>query len=245
MGTAQDLISRSLRTLGAVASGETPTAQESTDALDVLNDLLESWRLDSLLVYAIDRQVFAHTANTASYTIGSGGTWNVTRPVRIERAFFQDTTVSPALELPYHLLTDDEYEQLRIKGVTSSWPLSLYYDQAYPLGNVVLWPVPSTNNNTILYLWHVLGPIASLATTVDMPPGYRRALVYNLALELAVIPEYSTQGATAGLAKLAQESKAALQDINAETPILSLDEAITGPAGSGWNIYSDSSNYRA
>src|SRR5437899_828707 len=147
MATALTLISRALRLIGAFAAGEAIPAADAQDALAVLNDLLDAWRLEALLVYAIDRDVFALSAGVSAYTIGTGGTWNTSRPVRIEQAFFQDTTVSPVLELPMTILTDQEYESIRVKGTSSTWPLALYYDQNYPLGTVTLYPVPSRVNN--------------------------------------------------------------------------------------------------
>lgn len=43
MATAEDLIVSSIRLMGVLESGEVPTTQEKTDALEVLNDLLASW----------------------------------------------------------------------------------------------------------------------------------------------------------------------------------------------------------
>lgn len=45
MATARQLISRSLRMLGVLASGEEPAAPDADDALMVLNDMLRSYVL--------------------------------------------------------------------------------------------------------------------------------------------------------------------------------------------------------
>ena len=50
--TALQLITNSMRLLGAVASGETPTTDEQNDALVVLNDLLDSCNNKGLVVFA-------------------------------------------------------------------------------------------------------------------------------------------------------------------------------------------------
>lgn len=48
MATARDLITMSLRTLGVLHSGETPSAEEADDALDTLNQLMNSWRYEGI-----------------------------------------------------------------------------------------------------------------------------------------------------------------------------------------------------
>ena len=56
--TVRDLINGSFRLLGTLASGEQATAAEAADALASLNSLLDSWKLEALLVYAILPQTF-------------------------------------------------------------------------------------------------------------------------------------------------------------------------------------------
>lgn len=44
MATAQDLIARTLRLIGAIEGGEDPSAAEAADGLDALNEMLHGWR---------------------------------------------------------------------------------------------------------------------------------------------------------------------------------------------------------
>ena len=44
MATAQEMINRALRMTGVLADGETATAAQSVDALNVLNEMLYAWR---------------------------------------------------------------------------------------------------------------------------------------------------------------------------------------------------------
>lgn len=240
MPTALSLIERSLRLCGILGAGETLPAEEAEDALTVLNDMLDAWRLESLLVYNLDRQVFPLTPGVQMYTIGVGGVWNVPRPVRIDHAFFQDISSEPRLELPIYIMTDDEYQSLRVKTVSSTWPQALYYNPQYPIGQVIVYPVPTLPNNVVLYLWSVLGQIASVSTVVDFPPGYRRAVQYCLARELAA--EYG-KTLSPDVVALALESKGRVKDLNADTPVQVMDSAMTG-ANATFNIYADDYNWR-
>jgi hypothetical protein len=84
--TAGELIKSSLRLIGAIGTSEVPTADEFTDALNALNDLLETWSTQNLAVYGSADVTFNTVAGTATYTIGPTGAWVTDRPVRINDA---------------------------------------------------------------------------------------------------------------------------------------------------------------
>lgn len=48
MATALDVITRALKRLRVISSGEVPTAEESADCLEALNDMLFEWRIDGI-----------------------------------------------------------------------------------------------------------------------------------------------------------------------------------------------------
>jgi hypothetical protein len=76
--TAQDLILGALRRINVYAPGETLGASEAADGLTLLNELLDSWSSEHLLVFASDENIFTLTSNQVRYTIGnySGGTFS-------------------------------------------------------------------------------------------------------------------------------------------------------------------------
>lgn len=69
--SANDIIIGALRNLNVLASGETPTTTEINDALQVLNDMLESWSIEHLLVFAQTEYRFNWTPGQYQYTIGN------------------------------------------------------------------------------------------------------------------------------------------------------------------------------
>lgn len=78
--TAQDIITGALRNINVLAAGETPSPSDSSDALQVLNDLLESWSIDHLNVYSVVENILTFTPGQYQYTIGNpvGGTFGGT-----------------------------------------------------------------------------------------------------------------------------------------------------------------------
>lgn len=233
--TARSLITRSLRDLGALAVGETATAEEASDALTSLNELLEAWSLERLMVYHIAEVTKTLTASTASYTIGAGGSINTARPLRIENAVLRDAN---NLDIPVRLLTRQEYAGIYLKQTTSTYPYWLYYDNNYNAsgyGTITVWPVPSTSDKTLrLWLWQPLSNVATLDTTINLPPGYTRALRSGLAIELAA--EYG-RDVPESLAVVALESKAAIKMQLAEGVVqeMRFDSRLLGETGRYWD----------
>jgi len=73
MTTPLDIITRSLKDIGALAAGEVPTADEAQDAFDLLNDLLEQWSNENMMTFYKSEIVFPVVQNQIQYTIGSMG----------------------------------------------------------------------------------------------------------------------------------------------------------------------------
>lgn len=68
-----DIISGSLRAIGALAAGETVDAITAQDCLGMLNDLLDMWSNEHLAVYYTTEMIFPLTVNQYQYTVGPLG----------------------------------------------------------------------------------------------------------------------------------------------------------------------------
>lgn len=229
--TGRDLVSASLRLLGVLASGETPSASEATDGLSALNRLIDSWSNESLLIPNKVREVFPFVSSKAAYTMGPGGDFNTTRPQRIENALLQVTGGSAPVEIPMHLLTEDQYANILLKGMVSNMPLYAYAEGTYPLETINFYPVPATSYNVVLYSWKPISEIATLDTVISLPPGYERALNFNLAVDLS--PEFGKQ-LPETVAALAIESKSVIKRMNSKPRYLRVDRALSAKS-SVWN----------
>ena len=68
-----DIITRALKDIGAIASGETPTPEEAQDAFDLLLDMLDQWSNESMMVFYKTEIIFPITQSQYLYTIGPSG----------------------------------------------------------------------------------------------------------------------------------------------------------------------------
>ena len=65
-----DIVSRALKDIGALESGEVPTASAAQDAFDMLNDLVDQWSNEDMMVYNTTEIIFPLIAGQVQYTIG-------------------------------------------------------------------------------------------------------------------------------------------------------------------------------
>ncbi len=230
--TVRSLATASLVEIGVLAAGETMVTADATTALDALNALVDQFKAERLQIHTTTRTVWSIVASTQDYTLGTGGTINVARPVYIAHVALQDTTDSPVSEAPLNEMTDAAWQAVSQKTVTSPEPTDYYYNPTYPLGTLSLYPTPTgTTLQGVLYAPAAIAEFATLDTSVALPPGYRRMLIKNLALELCA--PYDRQP-TALLVRQALEATQVVKRSNVRPVdmVFSPDALIGGGKGS-------------
>lgn len=222
--TAGDQINRALRLLGVLAEGETPSAETSADALMALNQMLDSWSTERLSVYATLEQVVTWPSGQAVRTLGPSGNLPGTnvRPVAVEDStFYRD---AEGTDHPVQIISEAEYNTLSDKTVTGD-PYLLVVNPTHPNIELTVYPVPSRALD-----WHIVSPqvlteVATLATVFALPPGYLRALTYNLAMELA--PEFGVEPSPQ-VQRIAMVSKRDLKRLNESKDVMSFPPELVG-----------------
>lgn len=177
MSTVNDIVSAACRQLGF-----TPTANEAADALKALNLLLVSLASSSYGLHQTARESFSLTSGKESYTIGPGGDFDTSQPVRIISAFTRTGGIDYAIES--HQLTAEEYAALAQK-TRGGRPEKYFFERGATAGTVVFYPSPDSAYTLHLYSHKPLAQYSSLSDTIVLPPEYEPALKYNLAVELA------------------------------------------------------------
>jgi hypothetical protein len=223
MATALDIILRARRLLNAHGVGETLDTELANDGLEALNAMLESWSIDGLLVYAIQSNTFTLTG-AQTYTIGTGGTFNMARPDRIEAAY---TTVN-GTDYPLTIINNDQWNDIAVKNLTSTYAEYIKYEPFMPLGTLSVYP--KSNGAITLNTYQPLQAFETLTEVLVLPRGYERALAFNLAIEISAEAQ---KPVSREVMMIASTSKAALQRINAENDELQIDPVLLGISARG------------
>ena len=222
--TAGDQINGALRLLGVLAEGETPSAATSQDALNALNQMIDSWNTERLAVFSTQDQVFSWLPGFISRTLGPTGDFVGNRPILLDDStYFKD----PASGISYgiKIINQQQYDGIAVKTVTSTYPQVIWVNMSYPDIEMYIYPVP-----TKVLEWHFvsveeLTQPALLSTALAFPPGYLRAFRYNLACEFA--PEFGIEPSPT-VSRIAMASKRNLKRINNPDDIMSLPYSIVG-----------------
>lgn len=187
MATALDLITESYDLLNHPGDGQDLSAKDAQNALEVLNRLLDSLTLRRLIPYYVQQETFNLVDGTNSYTIGSGGDFNTTRPNRILHATLNSGGNNYSMEQ----INYDQWMDVFTKGNKSSLPYWFYYEKNNPLAKIYIYETPNNSSSTITIASEKTFGNYALTDTVSLPPGYDRMIIYNLAKEL--YPKFPTE----------------------------------------------------
>lgn len=224
MATAGDQINGALRLLGVLAEGETPSAETSQDALNALNQMIDSWNTERLTVFSTEDQVETWPPGAISRTFGPTGDIVGDRPILVDDStYFRD----PASGISYglKLINQQQYNGIAVKTVTSTYPQVLWVNMTYPNIEMYVYPVPTKVLEFHIVSVRPLSQPANLATELTFPPGYLRCFRYNLACEIA--PEFGVEPSPQ-VQRIAMTSKRNLKRINNPDDIMALPYSIVG-----------------
>jgi hypothetical protein len=153
--------------------------------------MLDGWATQSLYAYVKQRVTGTVTGQTATI----GPVIDVLfppdfvldpRPVRIEEGSF--FTVD-GVDYPITPVTVEQYNEISQKAATSIGPSWVYLQAGVPTGTLYFYPVSGAA--VTLLCEQQITEFANLTTDYELPQGYKRALVYSFAEEIA--PHYEVK----------------------------------------------------
>ena len=160
--TARDIITLALKEAGVLGVGQTALAEDINDCFVLLNRMMAQWQQKRRIVPSLyDIATLGNGAK--SNPIGPGQFWNAQRPSKVQAAYFLQTgngipTTGPdAVSFPLiPVFSYENYAQLALKQL-KSWPQYFFYDNAFPNGNVYIWPIPDATYEVHLILKSPIG----------------------------------------------------------------------------------------
>lgn len=199
--TVLDIISDALIEVGIKGPDDPVEPDVGQWAFRKANYLLDTWATSKKYVYASVFTDYVLPANlpvaadgSAKATIGPspGATYfAIQRPVKILSASAIINNTTPPVLAPLNINDNQWWAGVTLPGITSMYPTDLFYNPAWPDGELYLWPISNTNFGLRLETWVLLNQFASITdplggpgSTLTLPPGYRNAIMLSLAESL-------------------------------------------------------------
>ena len=240
MSTVLDLVTRSFQALGVYDPGETLDDADAELGLNVANDMLDSWSNESLTTYEVLEQSAPLVPGKQSYTIGPGGDFNMTRPIRIIEgpgsAYVQDENGN---NYGMEVVSRKKWNLYgnRSNVVTSNFPDVLFYDPQMPLGIISVMPYPLLAYTMFWDSYLQFTEFSSLTQTITLPPGYNLAIWTNLAGMLK--PFFVDAQIDPLIQGMAMTSKGNIKRSNMRIRQTRFDSAVVARGGLSYNIWTD------
>ena len=234
--TPLNIILLALKDCGAIGVGQSPRAEDVSDAMTKLNQMVAEWSRKRWLVYELIESYLTSTG-AQSYTIGPNAQIPVSpRPNSISSAFFRQN-INGGLPIDYPLeiiLAREDYNKIALKTMPA-FSSFLFYDSGFPVGNIYTWPVlPATTYELHVTYKKDLAQFTALNQTISMPLEYINAMQWNLALRLCPTYQLDPSELLVGLAK---DALNAIRGANPQVGRLSMPSDLVRRGN--YNIYSD------
>lgn len=234
MPTASDLINRALYKVGIASIGDSIDSADAESAKDSLNDMLEQWSLEDLMIYYTQIESLSLVAGTSSYTLGPTGTLVTVRPIEIISAQLRDTG---GLDSDLGVVSFDTYQREIQKATNQTLPSLVSYQPTNPDGTLYIWPTPSSGLTCRLQTAKQFSTVTNLDDSVTLPIGYSEAIVYNLAERLCI--DSGRKDLLEGIMEIASKSKLNIKRKNDKKNIMSFDPMFLPQRNSRYNVYTD------
>lgn len=240
MPTGTDIVTYALKKAGVLGVGRNASAQDTTDGLADLNDMLAEWNTQRWMIWDLLLLGFVSDGRVTSYTIGPGGDFNVARrPDRLESGFLRQLVQSGLdVDTPIQIIPSaEEYDRLSLKELTS-FSLYAFLDSSWPLGRIYIYPWPNASQYQLFFrLKNVLPIVTSFTDLSTIPDHYISAIKFNLARRMR---QAYGKGITPDteLNNLARNSLDVVKSSNIQIPELVMPKVLT-MLSSTYNILSD------
>lgn len=227
--TAADLINDALQAIVQYSPADTVDANDSALALRTLNRMLDSWSAERIMVPVIKTDNFALVAAQANYAT----TLLSARPIALEPACYVKD--GNGVQYPLQTMSRAQYNGIAYPAAPGI-PSRIFLDPGVAAGTMYFYTTPIGGLTAYITYVSPLTTFAATSDVVTLPPGYERAIVNNLALDLA---PYFNAEIPQSLAVIAGDSKMAIAQVNAfnMNRELSVAQAPLGwqsPAGFNW-----------
>jgi hypothetical protein len=218
--TVKRMIALAMEEIGALdgAFSEEPTAAETVRVHTRLDFMLGLWSASSLMVRGTIQEAFPLVAGQAFYTIGIGGQFNTSKPIRVTGGFVRDQY---NYDTPITTFTKLEYDGFQDKLLSPARPIGVCYDpgptqQTSQMGGIyVYYPADNSGPYTLFLEQYKALTSVGINDILCFEDPYLLAIMYCLA-EIIWRPFHGSAPIPQDITRHAKEAKQTIKAWNHE-----------------------------
>lgn len=181
--TPERIIHFAYEDAGKTQEGDSPNSEQIARGMERLNDLINMWQTQGLKLWTLTDQSITLVAGTQAYTMYSGGSVVITKPMRILSGYFLDTSNN---RRPIYPISWEEW--MRLPQVTQTGPISQFLvEKLFDRLKVSFWLTPDATaalGTVHLLIQQQITNFSGLTETMMFPQEWFMALRWGLADDL-------------------------------------------------------------
>lgn len=182
-GTADRIIRQALTNCGLLQEGDDPSSELIADCTNRLNDIINMWQIAGIKLWTLVDQSVTLVNGQATYTLKPSGSVNITKPLRIDYAYYLDSSSNSRPLLGP--LSWEEY--LALSNRTQTGSINSYFvNKLQSEIDVTVWPVPDATAATgtlHLLIRQQITNFTGITDNLNFPQEWYLALTWALADE--------------------------------------------------------------
>lgn len=181
--TAGALLTKAYRDAQKLPRGASLSADQLSDGIDIMNDLINLWQTQGLKLFLVEEIVIPLVAGQQMYSLRPSGDVSMAKPLEILQATYWDqySNSRPLLKISRQEWT--VLSNRTVQGTVNQY----FYDPQYDRLNIYLWNIPDTTAATGTVHAAIRKQATNVAVSADspnFPPEWAIALRWGVADEL-------------------------------------------------------------
>lgn len=173
-----DVISEAMSVAGIKYGGDTIAAEDQAVCLSALRLMLRTWAASGQRLWLNQTQDVTLVSGTATYALSP-------RSLEVLHVYRR----ANGNDVPVRVVSREEFERLPNK-TTSGAPFMVWADRSATATTLNVYPVPGANEVAASMILRVaakrqLQDVTAAGETLDWPPEWIEAMVYNLAVRIS------------------------------------------------------------
>lgn len=223
--TPDRLIKYAYDDAGIVGDGQDPSSEQMAKGMNKMNDLINFLQTQGLKLWLNFDLTIPLVAGQSLYTLGPGGSINMTKPMRVISSYYLDSSGN---QRPLMVLSWDDWTRLSNKSQLGA--LNSYFVDKQQLSlNVSFWLTPdviaATMGEAHCIIQQQVGQMVGTMDGITFPIEWFSCLRWGLALELASRQPEAIRSTCAQMYQMYQK---ALEDWDVEDAPTSLQPDMRG-----------------